>query len=74
MNRLLGEYQIAQDSAAGRGALEQALEWRRWQEADLAKRAKGDLGKVKISGRLREETLVTVKWIAERLGWGRRVM
>ncbi|MEK7685505.1 MAG: transposase [Verrucomicrobiota bacterium] len=133
VDRLLGEYRIAQDSAAGRRVLEQALEarrqseagadyqairrgWclgeetfrkellaqmterrgaehygaerlemdvakaerilreelkrRRWQEADLAKRAKGDLGKVQIAGRLREETLVTVKWIAARLEMG----
>ena len=36
----------------------------------LGKRAKGDLGKVQIAGRLREETLVTVAWIAARLGMG----
>jgi REP element-mobilizing transposase RayT len=39
-------------------------------ETDVAKRAKGDVGKVKIAGRLRAETLVTVKWIAERLHMG----
>ena len=133
VDRLLGEYRIPQDSAAGRRVLAQALEarrqaeagadyklirrgWflgeetfrkellaqmtkrigaehygaerletvatkaerivreelkrRRWQEADLAKRAKGDLGKVKIAARLRSETMVTVKWIAARLGMG----
>jgi REP element-mobilizing transposase RayT len=133
VERLLGEYRIPQDSAAGRRVLEQALEarraaetgadyktirrgwcfgektfrqellvqmterlgaehygeerWetdvekaerivraelkaRRWQETDLTKRAKGDLDKVKIAGRLREETMVTVKWIAARLGLG----
>ena len=133
VDRLLGEYHIPQDSAAGRRRLEEALEqrrraeegdefktirrgWffgddalkqellvqmserigaehygaerletveakaerivreelkrRRWQETDLAKRAKGDLGKVQIAGRLRAETLVTVKWIAARLGMG----
>ena len=46
------------------------LKRRRWQETDLVKRAKGDLGKVRIAGRLRAETLVTVKWIAARLGMG----
>jgi REP element-mobilizing transposase RayT len=46
------------------------LKTRRWRESDLAKRAKGDLGKVQIAGRLRVETLVTVKWIAARLGMG----
>ena len=43
---------------------------RRWQEADLAKRANGNLGKVQIAGRLREEMLVTVQWIAARMGMG----
>ena len=47
------------------------LQRRRWQETDLAKRAKGDVGKVKIAGRLRAETVMTVKWIAERLQMGR---
>jgi hypothetical protein len=46
------------------------LKARRWKETDLAKRAKGDPGKVKMAARLREETLVTVKWLAERLGMG----
>ena len=133
VDRLLGEYRIPQDTAAGRRALERAVEerraaesdpdykairrgWcfgdpafrqelldqvkarvgaehygaerletaeaeaeqkvraalrtRRWRETDLRKRAKGDLGKVQIASRLREETLVTVKWIAERLSMG----
>jgi hypothetical protein len=133
VDRLLGEYRIARDSAAGRRVLEQALEerrqaeagadykairrgWclgeetfrkellarmterigaeqygaerletdvekaermlgeelqaRRWQETDLSKRAQGDLGKVKIAGRLRAETVRTVKWIAARLRMG----
>ncbi|HNT14689.1 MAG TPA: hypothetical protein PKO21_07495 [Verrucomicrobiota bacterium] len=46
------------------------LKARRWEEADRSRRAKGDLGKVQIAARLREESLVTVKWIAERLGMG----
>jgi dihydroorotate dehydrogenase len=33
----------------------------------LGQRKKGDVEKVKIAVRLREETLVTVAWIAERL-------
>ena len=133
VDRLLGEYRIGQDNAAGRRWLEAELEERRqseagadyktirrgwcfgeqafreglleqmsqrmgaehygperletgiekaeriirtelkrrgWPEGDLAKRAKGDLGKVNLAGRLREETTVTVKWIAERLQMG----
>ena len=46
------------------------LRRRRWKEADLANKAKGDVGKVKIASRLREETLVTVNWIAARLRMG----
>ena len=46
------------------------LKRRRWDETKLAARAKGDLIKVKLAARLREETLVTVKWIAGRLQMG----
>jgi hypothetical protein len=133
VDRLLGEYRIPQDSAAGRRELEQAVEQRRaaesgaeykairrgwcfgeasfrqellaqmterlgaehygeerfetaeakaerivaeelkrrkWREADLARRAKGDRIKVQMAARLREETLVTVQWIAARLAMG----
>ena len=42
----------------------------RWKEASLAKRAKGERGMVKIAARLREETLVTLKWIATELQMG----
>jgi hypothetical protein len=47
-------------------------EWRsrRWRQTDLAQRAQGDLGKVRIAFRLRAETGVTVQWIAARLGMG----
>ena len=48
----------------------QELKARRWKESDLAKRTKGDPGKVRIAARLREESLVTVRWIAERLHMG----
>ena len=41
-----------------------------WKEADLAARAKGDRAKVKLAVRLRAETTVTVKWIAQRLRMG----
>jgi REP element-mobilizing transposase RayT len=42
----------------------------KWREADLNRRAKGDPGKVSIAMRLRAETVMTVKWIAERLRMG----
>jgi REP element-mobilizing transposase RayT len=41
-----------------------------WKEADLEARRKGDGEKLKLAVRLRHETTVTVKWIAERLRMG----
>ena len=43
---------------------------RRWDEAELEKRAKGDAQKVAIAVRLRAESAVTVQWIAARLRMG----
>lgn len=65
-----GAERLETDVEKAERILRQALKARRWTEADLVKRAKGDPGKVKIAGRLREETLVTVKWIAARVGMG----
>lgn len=42
----------------------------RWREADLAKRRKGDEAKVQMAARLRAETTVSWKWIADRLQMG----
>ena len=41
-----------------------------WREEDLARRAKGDAGKIRIARRLRSETSVPLKWIAEELKMG----
>ena len=41
-----------------------------WTEAVLAQRRKGDSGKVRLAQRLRQETLVTLAWIAGRLQMG----
>jgi hypothetical protein len=46
------------------------LKCRRWEEASLVKRRKGDPEKVKIALRLRRESIMTLKWIAERLHMG----
>ena len=43
-----------------------------WSEKELAQRPKGDKVKVKIALRLRQETTMTVAWIAERLQMGSR--
>ena len=41
-----------------------------WNRAALAQRPKGDARKVRIARRLRAETSVTLKWIAEQLYMG----
>jgi hypothetical protein len=46
------------------------LKRRHWEEGELERRAKGDAQKVAIAVRLRAETAVTVKWIANRLRMG----
>src|SRR5579859_1201305 len=46
------------------------LKRRGWREEDLGRRAKGDAVKVALATRLREETVMTVKWIAQRLQMG----
>jgi hypothetical protein len=48
------------------------LKRRRWAEADLKTRPKGDAAKLALAARLRAETTMTVGWIAERLGMGSR--
>ena len=133
VERVLGEYSIPQDSAAGRKRLEEALEARRaaetgaeykpirrgwffgdqalkeellaqvnaqagdghygeelresaeakaerlvaeelqrrkWDASTLAGRRKGDPAKVALARRLRQETTMTLAWIAERLNMG----
>ena len=40
------------------------------EACELGRRVKGDAGKVAMAARLRAETAVTVKWIAERLQMG----
>ncbi len=43
------------------------LQRRGWQEADLIRRRKNDLGKLEIAARLRRETTLTIKAIAARV-------
>lgn len=46
------------------------LKRRRWTESELERLPKGDKGKLEMAERLRAESVVTVKWIAERLKMG----
>jgi hypothetical protein len=52
------------------------LKRRRWNEADLQTRPKGDAAKVGLAARWRAKTTMTVSWIVERLGmaWERAVI
>ena len=43
---------------------------RGWDKNTLAERRKGDAGKLDIACRLRQETTVTLAWIAKRLEMG----
>src|SRR6266404_5184363 len=50
--------------------LAEELRRRQWGLGELARRRKGDKEKVKIGRRLRNETTMTLNWIAERLAMG----
>src|SRR5439155_12660997 len=41
-----------------------------WGEAELERRRKGDLEKVRLAGKVRSRTSVNLKWIAQRLRMG----
>jgi hypothetical protein len=56
--------------AQAEGIVAEELKRRHWREEDLVRRAKGDAVKVALAARLRAETVMTVKWIAERLRMG----
>ena len=56
--------------AQAEGIVTEELKRRRWREEDLGRRAKGYAVKVALAARLRAETVMTVKWIAERLQMG----
>jgi hypothetical protein len=41
-----------------------------WAATDLAQRRRGDLHKLEMARRLRQETMMTLHWIAQRLRMG----
>jgi hypothetical protein len=43
-------------------------DWLGWSEADLRARRRGHCGKVRLARQLRQETTMSLKWIAEWLG------
>jgi putative transposase len=58
------------DEVHAEGVLRQELRRRRWTEADLELRRKGDPEKVEIAWRLRCQTTMTLRQIAQRLKMG----
>ena len=50
--------------------MKEKLRRRGWTESTLVETRKGEAEKVKRALRLRQETLVTVAWIAQRLNMG----
>jgi len=65
-----GEERAQTEAEQAEGVVLEGLERLGWNEADLECRAKGDREKLKLAVRLRKETTVTVKWIAQRLRMG----
>jgi hypothetical protein len=61
-------YETAEQKA--RRIVQEELDKLGWTEAELAKRAKGDARKIRIARRLRTETTMTLKWIANQLRTG----
>jgi hypothetical protein len=46
------------------------LKRRRWTASELAQRRKGDGQRLQMARRLRQETTMTLNWIAKRLNMG----
>ncbi len=65
-----GEERVETEQERAEGMVREGLKQLGWKEADLEVRHKGDREKLKLALRLRAETTVTVKWIAERLRMG----
>jgi len=65
-----GEELRQADEAHAQELLEKELEKRGWTEHELMKRRKGDAEKLKMAWRLRQETTMTLKWIAKKLHMG----
>jgi hypothetical protein len=58
------------DALHAEGLVQAQLRRRTWTEAELNRRRKGDPDKVEIAWRLRQQTTMTLKWIAQRLRMG----
>jgi hypothetical protein len=65
-----GEERVEAEEERAERLVREELKRLKWKEADLPVRPKGDRQKVKLALRLRAETAVTLKWIAQRLHTG----
>jgi putative transposase len=65
-----GEERRESDEEKARQIIQAELKRRKWVKDELLVRRKGDKGKVEIARRLRGETTMTLKWIAEHLTMG----
>jgi putative transposase len=75
MTERMGEHHYGeerQEGATGKaeGIVQGELAKAGWRVKDLAQRRRGDRWKVRVATRLRAETTMTLKWIAERLHMG----
>ena len=65
-----GEERVETEEAMAEAIVERELRRLKWNKAQLEKRAKGDRLKVRMAAKLREESTMTVDWIAKRLSMG----
>ena len=65
-----GEERFESDEEKAERIVREELKRRGWAETELQERAKGDKHKVAIARRLRQETTMTLRWIAGRLAMG----
>ena len=56
--------------AKAEGVVQEELDRRGWKAAKLARRGKGDSQKIRMAQRLRAETTMTWRWIADHLQMG----
>src|SRR5580704_138237 len=65
-----GEERRETDEQKAEGIVAREMKRRKWGEAELGLRRKGDKAKVAMARLLRAETTMTLKWIARRLQMG----
>jgi hypothetical protein len=66
----LGDQRRETEEAWAEQLLADEIKRRRWTSAEVEQRRKGDTDKVEIARRLRQETTMPLRWIAQRLNMG----